>query len=105
MRIIPLGYILRCGIAGLKVMNICVVLEGERSPGFASGLQTAGTAAWRAVVGDPLEVTESSVGGWSVVRCGPPEGRGPPVRGSSSGLPAPPAPPRAGGGSRAGPAG
>lgn len=43
LRIIPLGHILRCGIAGLKVMNFCVALERELSPGFALSLQTAGT--------------------------------------------------------------
>lgn len=49
---------------------------------------------WR---GDPLAVTDSSLGGWSMVRCRPRAGRGPSSRGSSSGLAAPPAPPRAGG--------
>lgn len=40
--IIPLGYILRCGIAGLKVINICVALERELSPDFAQNCRQLG---------------------------------------------------------------
>lgn len=55
------------------------------------------TAAWRAVGGDPLEITESSVGGWSVVRCGPQRGGGPlSAAPPPASPPLPPRPPREG---------